>query len=230
MSTENGIHYHEENQHPEQVGETPKASPDSITPEPAPAQDEQGQPTENLTPEEKLKDAEEQIAELKDQYLRKAAEFENFRKRMNREKQEAIDFANQSLLLDLIPIIDDFERAIKAADASQKAVTDFTVFYEGISMIEKRLSSQLENKWGLKRYDSTGEPFDPNRHEAIMMEKSPDINEPVVKEDFIKGYSLKDRIVRSAKVKVLMPEHPGTGREPEKANRNEDAGSAENPS
>ncbi|MDR1986504.1 MAG: nucleotide exchange factor GrpE [Treponema sp.] len=231
MSTENCPHP-EENQHSEEVTETSKASPHPLTPEPEQAQDEQGpvEPTENLTPEEKLKDAEAQIAELKDQYLRKAAEFENFRKRMNREKQEAIDFANQSLLLDLIPIIDDFERAIKAADASQKGAADFTVFYEGISMIEKRLSSQLENKWGLKRYDSTGESFDPNRHEAIMMEKSPDITEPVVKEDFIKGYLLKDRIVRSAKVKVLMPEQPGSGREPGRADPNEDAEAGENPS
>jgi molecular chaperone GrpE len=73
-------------------------------------------------------------------------------------------------------------------------------------MIEKRLVSQLENKWGLKRFDSAGEVFDPNRHEAIMMEKSADAEEPLVAEDFIKGYTLKDRVVRPAKVKVIMPE------------------------
>jgi molecular chaperone GrpE len=84
---------------------------------------------------------------------------------------------------------------------------DFANFCEGISLIEKRLSTQLENKWGLKRFDSAGEVFDPNRHEAIMMEKSPDVSEPTVQEDFLKGYTLKDRVVRSAKVKVLMPEN-----------------------
>ncbi|MDR3171472.1 MAG: nucleotide exchange factor GrpE [Treponema sp.] len=152
--------------------------------------------------EEKVADLEARLAELNDQYLRKAAEFENFRKRMNREKQEAIDFANQSLLLDLIQTIDDFERAIKSADTSK----DFSGFYEGVTMIEKRLSSQLENKWGLKRFDSAGEPFDPNRHEALMMEKSADITEPVVREDLLKGYTLKDRVIRAAKVTVLMPE------------------------
>ncbi|MDR2186294.1 MAG: nucleotide exchange factor GrpE [Treponema sp.] len=163
-------------------------------------------------PGEKLACLEAQLAEAKDQYLRKAAEFENFRKRMNREKQDAIEFANQNLLLDLIPIMDDFERAIKAAETSQKAAADFDAFLEGISMIEKRLGAQLENKWGLKRFDSAGEAFDPNRHEAIMMDKSPEITEPVVQEDFLKGYTLKDRVVRSAKVKVLMPETPaGTG-------------------
>lgn len=142
-----------------------------------------------------------QAAELNDQYLRKAADFENFRKRMNREKQEAIDFANQALLLDLITVIDDFDRAIKSAETSR----DFASFYEGISMIEKRLSAQLENKWALKRFDSEGEAFDPNRHEAIQMEKAPGITEAVVAEDFIKGYCLKDRVIRCAKVKVLMP-------------------------
>jgi molecular chaperone GrpE len=150
---------------------------------------------------EKAAALEEQLREANDQYLRKAAEFENFRKRMNREKQDAIDFANQSLLLDLIPIIDDFERALKSAETSK----DFNGFYEGISMIEKRLISQLENKWLLKRFDSVGEPFDPNRHEAIMMDKTGEIIEPVVQEDFLKGYTLKDRVIRSAKVKVLMP-------------------------
>jgi molecular chaperone GrpE len=173
---------------------------------------------ESNNPEETIAALQSELAEVKDQYLRKAAEFENFRKRMNREKQDAIEFANQSLLLDLIPIIDDFERALKSAESSnnssQQPPVDFANFCEGISLIEKRLSTQLENKWGLKRFDSAGEVFDPNRHEAIMMEKSPDVREPTVQEDFLKGYTLKDRVVRSAKVKVRMPENEvkNTGR------------------
>ncbi|GHV94306.1 hypothetical protein AGMMS50293_06260 [Spirochaetia bacterium] len=156
------------------------------------------------TPEEKIAELEAQLAETRDQLLRKAADFENFRKRMNQEKQNAIDFANQSLLLDIIPVIDDFERAIKAAETAK----DFTGLLDGITMIEKRLTSQLESKWGLKRFDSAGEVFDPNRHEALMMEKSPDVKEAVVQEDLIKGYTLKDRVIRAAKVKVVMPENP----------------------
>ena len=153
-------------------------------------------------PEEKIAALEAQLAEAKDQLLRKAADFENFRKRMNQEKQNAIDFANQSLLLDIVPIIDDFERAIQAAQSSN----DFAGLLDGITMIEKRLTGQLESKWGLKRFDSAGEPFDPNRHEALMMEKSAEVGEPVVQEDLIKGYMLKERVIRAAKVKVLMPE------------------------
>ena len=134
--------------------------------------------------------------------LRKAADFENFRKRMNQEKQSAIEFANQSLLLDIIPIIDDFERAISAGESSR----EINSFLDGIKMIEKRLTGQLESKWGLKRYNSAGEPFDPNLHEAIVMDKSADIDEPVVQEDLVKGYMLKERVIRAAKVKVLMPQ------------------------
>jgi molecular chaperone GrpE len=170
-----------------------------------------GEATEDLDSTARIQDLETKLAEANDQYLRKAAEFENFRKRMNREKQEAIDFANQTLLLDLIPIIDDFERAIKSAEGAGSTSPEFTSLCEGISMIEKRLVSQLENKWGLKRFDSAGEAFDPTRHEAIMMEKSAEISEPLVAEDFIRGYLLKDRVVRSAKVKVLMPEEPQNG-------------------
>jgi molecular chaperone GrpE len=181
------------------------------------AENAAGQETgaETRPPEEQIACLEAKLAEANDQYLRKAAEFENFRKRMNQEKQTAIDFANQSLLLDIISVLDDFERAIKAAETQREAAgqdpeqisASFNGLYEGISMIEKRLVSQLENKWGLKRFDSAGEPFDPNRHEAIMMEKSSEIGDPVVAEDFIKGYTLKDRVIRAAKVKVLMPEN-----------------------
>jgi molecular chaperone GrpE len=157
----------------------------------------------------KIAELEKQNAELKDQYLRKAADFDNYRKRTIKEKQEAIDFANQSLLLDLIPIIDDFERAIKAAEESAKSEAEFENLKTGIKMIEQRLYSTLENKWGLKRFNSVGELFDPLRHEALSMEKSPDVTEAMVREDFMKGYTLKDRVVRPSKVKVLMPEGNG---------------------
>jgi len=148
---------------------------------------------------------EAKVADLNDQLLRKAADFENFRKRMTREKQELTDFANQSLLLDLLPVIDDFERAIKSAETSK----DFSSFYEGVTMIEKQLTGQLENKWGLKRFDSAGTPFDPKIHEAIQMEKAEGISEATVKEDYVKGYFLKERVLRFAKVKVLMPADGG---------------------
>jgi molecular chaperone GrpE len=157
---------------------------------------------EPVSPEEKIAELEAQLAETRDQLLRKAADFENFRKRMNQEKQSAIDYANQSLLLDILPVIDDFERAIQSGETT----TDIAGFLDGVKMIEKRLTSQLESKWGLKRFTSAGELFDPNMHEALMMEKSADVSEATVQEDLAKGYMLKDRVIRAAKVKVLMPQ------------------------
>jgi molecular chaperone GrpE len=176
---------------------------------------------ENETPEGRIAGLEARIAELdaqkaelNDLYLRKAADFENYRKRMAKDKADAIDFANQSLLLDLIPTLDDFERALKsAADAKNAEGADlaaaFSSLFEGIGMTESRLYTTLENKWGLKRYVSAGEPFDPERHEALMMEKSAETAEAVVQDEFVKGYLLKDRVIRTAKVKVLMPEAAG---------------------
>jgi molecular chaperone GrpE len=196
--------------------------------EPAAAQEEAGEnpeikaepsaganPDKNeaKTPEERIAELEAQLAELNDQYLRKAADFENFRKRMNREKQDAIEYANQSLLSDLIPTLDDFDRALKSGESLAGETPDAAnqdqaakSFYEGVAMIEKRFSSQLENKWGLKSFNSAGEPFDPNRHEAMLMDKSSSITEPTVIEEYFKGYTLKERVIRHAQVKVLMPE------------------------
>jgi len=162
--------------------------------------------------EAKAADLSAQLEEMRDQLLRKTADFDNYRKRMNQEKQKAIDFANESLLLDIISVMDDFERAIQSAETSEelKNLPAGKAMLDGITMIEKQLVSKLENKWGLKRYNSAGAAFDPNLHEAMLMEKSPDIQEPVVQEDFIKGYMLKDRVIRAAKVKVLMPEEEGS--------------------
>jgi molecular chaperone GrpE len=170
--------------------------------------------TENASPDsdtahldQKIAELEAKLADARDQLLRKAADVENFRKRMNQDKQNAIEFANKNLLVDIIPIIDDFERAIQSAEASTELgeLPAGKAMMDGLTMIQKRLTSQLESKGGLKRFDSAGEPFDPNRHEAMMMEKSPDIEEPVVQEEFLKGYMLKDRVIRAAQVKVLMP-------------------------
>ena len=201
-----------------------EALKEAENPEPIKAAEEAAAP-EAESAEQKIAGMEAKLADLNDQYLRKAADFENFRKRMNREKIEITEFANQNLLLDLLPVIDDFERAIKSAEtcASLKSSSDFASFYEGVTMIEKRLTSQLESKWGLKRFDSAGQPFDPNFHEAIQMEKSAGIGEATVKEDYLKGYFLKERVIRFAKVKVLVPDsgEMNKGNEQEKANESD---------
>lgn len=151
--------------------------------------------------QERIRQLEEENGDLKDRLLRSLADFENFRKRMFREREEAVKYANSSLLSDLIEIIDDFERAIQSAEVSQ----DFDSFRDGVTMIEKQLVSMLERNWGLQRFQSAGEEFDPEKHQAIALEAVSDHDKPVVLEDYQKGYRLHDRILRPAKVKVSQP-------------------------
>ena len=142
-----------------------------------------------------------QNAALQDEVLRKAAEFENFRKRMFRDKEEAIRYANAALLSDVLPIIDDFERAIQTAAGAEA----FAAFHEGVSLIEKQLVSILERNWGLKRFSAEGEIFDPQQHEAIAAEETDRHEDPIVLEEYQRGYLLHDRVLRPAKVKVAKP-------------------------
>ncbi len=163
--------------------------------------------------QQRIKELEQENSELKAQYLRKQAEFENFRKRMQKEKQESIKYANNNLLQDLVGIIDDFERAIKSSEESK----DFESFHSGIQLIERQLVSMLENKYGLKRMESEGEEFDPQKHEAIAMVESPDHDVQTVVEDYQKGYMINDRVLRHAKVRVAIPANEGSDSEQKEA-------------
>jgi molecular chaperone GrpE len=154
----------------------------------------------------RVAELEAERASLQDELLRKAADFENVRKRLFRDKEEAIRYANAALLGDVLPIIDDFERAIQSAGESK----DFEAFHTGVSLIERQLVSVLERNWGLKRFSAAGELFDPERHEAIAAEETEAHEEPVVLEEYQKGYMLHDRVLRPAKVKVAKPVSAGT--------------------
>ena len=163
---------------------------------------------ETDSPEAKLQAALEanqkltqEISDLKDQTLRMRADFENTRKRLQRDKDESVQFANKQLLNDVVSIIDDFERAIRSSEANQ----DFQSLYDGISLIEKQFIGMLERKWGIKRFDAIGETFDPQRHEAVSAEARPDLAEQSILEVYQKGYLLHEKVLRSAKVKVSLP-------------------------
>jgi len=142
-----------------------------------------------------------ELSELKDQYLRKQADFDNFRKRLIRDKEESIQFANKKIIEDLVPVIDDFERAIKSSEDSK----DFQLLHDGIQLIEKQLISMLEKKWGLLRFDSLDQEFDPQKHEAVSAEPREGEEVQKVLEEYQKGFLLNDRVLRTAKVKVSMP-------------------------
>ena len=157
-----------------------------------------------LSPEKRIEELETICRDWQDQYLRKAADFENYRKRMIREKQEAIDYANSNLLLDLVQVLDDFDRAIDAGK-TQGGEAANNAFVEGVVMIKNQMVSMLSSKYGLSYYPAKGEAFDPNLHEAVSMIQSPDVKEAVVGEELQKGYKLKERVIRHSKVMVLMP-------------------------
>jgi len=156
---------------------------------------------ELLQLQESVETLEIENADFKDQLLRKQADFDNFRKRMFREKEDAIKYANSNLLADLVSIIDDFERAIGSAESSE----DFDSFLTGFRLIEKQFVGMLERNWGLKRMDTVGKEFDPQEHEALMMEECDGCSSQTIIEDYQKGYFLHDRVLRHAKVKVRIP-------------------------
>lgn len=164
-------------------------------------QEESVEETEEERLQRELDELKEENSKLKDQFLRKQADFENYRKRMLREKEETIKYGNSSLLTDLVDVIDNFERALQSAGES----SDFQSFHDGILMIEQQFSSMLANKYSLEKLQAEGKEYDPNQHEALMMEDSEDIEEPTVLQVFQTGYKLHDRILRPAKVKVGKP-------------------------
>jgi molecular chaperone GrpE len=162
---------------------------------------QQAGPALEPSAEDRVKALSAEVVDLKDKLLRKQADFENFRKRMLREREDAARYANATLLSDLIGLIDDFERAIHSGEESK----DFGSFLQGITMIEKQLVEMLEGRWGLKRFSSVGEAFDPNRHEAVQRVEGPVDAKPTVVEDYQKGYYLHERVLRPARVKVMVP-------------------------
>ncbi len=139
--------------------------------------------------------------ELKDQFLRKTADFDNYRKRMLKEKQDDLVYANTNLLKDLLDSLDNFDRTVEAAAVA----TDPKAIADGVKVINSSLVNMLETKYNLAAYGQAGDAFDPDIHEAIGKSEDP-VAEPVLKAVYLKGYKLKDRVIRHAKVMVSMPD------------------------
>lgn len=139
----------------------------------------------------------EKNRELEDKLLRMAAEQDNFRKRMQRERETALKYAEESILRELLPSLDNLERAV----AQCKCSPDAEALLAGVEMTCKGLLNTLE-KFGVKPLDGEGQPFDPNFHEAVAMEASPDVPENQILQEYQKGYMFKDRLIRAAKVVV----------------------------
>jgi len=138
------------------------------------------------------------LAESKDKYVRLYAEFDNVRKRTEREKSEFIKYANQELLIDFLDILDDLERSVDAAKASHE---DYAAFLKGVEMVMAHVYDLLR-KNDVKPIESKGKMFDPHCHEALMQEERDDMEEGSIVEEFQKGYMLGNRVIRTNKVKV----------------------------
>lgn len=163
-----------------------------------------GQP-EEASEADRIAALEKENAELKDQLLRRAADFDNYRKRMLREKQETAEYANSNLLADLLESLDNFDRTVEAADKAKDAKS----IADGVKMISKNLVKMLEDKYSLVSYGKVGDVFNPDEHQAIGSAEG-DVKEPVLKEVYLKGYKLKEKIIRHAKVMVAMPAESGS--------------------
>lgn len=145
--------------------------------------------------EEKTKLAEERLNQLK--YLQ--ADFENYRKSLDREKEQIVELANECLIKDLLVVLDDFERALQSMKEGKDK--------EGLSMLYKNFFKILEQH-GLKPIEALGKKFDPYYHEAVLREKS-DREEGTILEEFQRGYMLKSKVIRHSKVKVAEKSSEG---------------------
>jgi molecular chaperone GrpE len=143
--------------------------------------------------------------DLYDQLLRKAADLENFKKRADREKLEAKKFANESLLQKLIPVLDNFDMALAAANTTDG--TGVQSLQTGINMIYQQLKGILSEA-GLEEVDATSKPFDPNLHEAVSQQETAEVPEGHVVQQLRKGYKLRDRLLRPASVVVAKEPAP----------------------
>ena len=146
---------------------------------------------------DELEAARQECQEAKDQLLRLAAEFENYKKRMERTRSTALKYAEENLIKELLPSVDNLERAIEHA---QKVGNDSELL-QGVELTFKGLIAALE-KFEVTPLESIGQPFDPNFHEALAMDHSDEVDENHVLVEFEKGYHYKDKLVRPAKVVV----------------------------
>jgi molecular chaperone GrpE len=141
--------------------------------------------------------------ELKDKYLRKLAEMENLRKRFDRERQEYMQYALGDFLRELLVVLDNFERALQSRDEA-----DGKSFQEGVEMIHRQYLDLLKRK-GVRPIEPKDKGFDPTVQQAVMTEESDAVTEPEVAEELQRGYTLNEKLLRPALVKVLVPKKGG---------------------
>jgi molecular chaperone GrpE len=152
-----------------------------------------------------LKAAKDEVAEIQDRFLRKAAEFENYRKRAEKEKIDSMSLAKSSVLLEFLPIADACERAMKIFSENENVSGDLQKYREGVELLYRQVTDAL-NRTGAVAMKTEGTPFDPYLHEALSREETFDFEEGIVVMELRRGYLFKDKLLRPAQVIVAV--HP----------------------
>jgi molecular chaperone GrpE len=160
--------------------------------------------------ETKLQEKEKEAKEHFDRFLRLSAELENFKKRAEKEKGETYKFANENLLKDLLPVLDNLERALEHG----REATNHQALLEGVEMTHKGFGAVL-GKYGLTRIEAMGEEFDPNHHEAVMVQEDAQSPPNRVINQLQKGYRLHNRLIRPAMVVVSKKPEINSDEDPE---------------
>ncbi len=152
--------------------------------------------------EKELADAQKEIADLRDRMLRAAAENENFKKRVERERQMSLKYAGETIFREMLPVVDNLQRAVdQGITEGAPAEQNLAALQEGVQLTLKSLIATLE-KFEVKSMDSVGKPFDPTHQEALTMAASDSVPANHVLTEFEKGYNYKDKLLRAAKVVV----------------------------
>lgn len=144
--------------------------------------------------EETLKKKEEELEELQNRYLRLQADFANYKNRMEQEKSNIVKYASEKLIQEILPILDNFERALESESNKDG-------FYDGVELIYTQIINALKNH-GLTEVEALGEEFDPNVHNAVMTEESDEYDPDTVMDVLQKGYKLNEKLIRPSMVKV----------------------------
>ncbi|PAD80417.1 nucleotide exchange factor GrpE [Paenibacillus campinasensis] len=153
----------------------------------------------NNAAQEEIERLQNELSETQQRALRAQADFDNFRRRTQKEKEELAKYASSKLIQELLPVIDNFERALQASGDNP----EFESFSKGVNMIFRQMEQILAAE-GLTAMNSVGQPFNPEFHQAIMQVESDEHEEGIVVEEVQKGYMLKDKVLRPAMVKVSM--------------------------
>lgn len=189
-----------ENKQEEVVAEeeqTTETHPEEIEDRTENSEEESEKETETNAHEEEIASLTKEVDEWKNRYLRAQADIENLRRRTKEEKEKALKYSTQSLMEALLPVIDNFERALNIEAKSEEASS----ILEGVHMVYEQLLSALE-KEGMEVIPAKGEIFDPHVHQAVMQVEEEEFASGEIVEELQKGYKLKDRVLRPSMVKV----------------------------